>query len=84
MDAMKRKLLETARRGMIVGLVLAAGGWIFVRWGNDIGVALENGRPSRSLGTTKAGRLINGKRLPSSGVNFRAYGGLPTAAGRNA
>jgi penicillin-insensitive murein endopeptidase len=43
----------------------------------------ENNEPSRSIGTVKDGRLINGKRLPTSGVNFKAYGYLPVAFGRN-
>jgi penicillin-insensitive murein endopeptidase len=40
--------------------------------------------PSRSVGTTSAGRLEHGKRLPTHGPNFRAYSRLGAAVGRNA
>jgi penicillin-insensitive murein endopeptidase len=65
------------------GVLLLLAGFIFIRWGNSIAVAIENGKPSRSIGTTKDGRLINGKRLPTCGPNFAAYGYLPVALGRN-
>ncbi|OGV43990.1 MAG: hypothetical protein A2X48_05765 [Lentisphaerae bacterium GWF2_49_21] len=44
---------------------------------------LENNKPSRSIGSTKDGKLVNGKRLPTSGINFTAYGYFLIALGRN-
>jgi penicillin-insensitive murein DD-endopeptidase len=56
---------------------------LFVWLGNGIARLFESDLPSHSLGATKDGSLINGKRLPTSGSNFRAYGRLPVALGRN-
>ena len=51
-------------------------------FGNDLAIALESGAPSRSVGTKAAGRLENGKRLPTNGSNFRAYSRLGALLGR--
>lgn len=52
-------------------------------WGNTVCIALESAAPSRSFGTPSRGRLDNGRRLPTSGSNFRAYSRLGVALGRN-
>jgi penicillin-insensitive murein endopeptidase len=54
-----------------------------VLWGNGIARAVESAAPSRSIGTLAAGRLENGKRLPTSGPTFRAYSRLGALLGRN-
>jgi penicillin-insensitive murein endopeptidase len=53
-------------------------------FGNSIAIAFENDDPSESLGSTSDGILRNGKRLPTSGPNFRAYSRLAATLGRNA
>ena len=80
---MKTRSRRVLRVAFTAGVILLLAGAVFVRWGNAIARALENDQPSRSIGTTKDGRLINGKRLPTSGSNFKAYGYLPVAMGRN-
>lgn len=72
------------RRLAFSGIVLIAGGVSFVFFGNGIARVFENDEPSRSVGTSLDGYLVNGKRLPTRGENFRAYGYLPAALGRNA
>ena len=70
-----------SRRSVFVALlVLAASA---VQWGNDVARALENNRPSRSLGSVANGSLENGKRLPTSGPNFVSYSRLGALLGRN-
>lgn len=67
---------------VVVGalIVLLAGAyWL----GNTVCMALEGSGPSRSLGTPSRGRLENGRRLPTSGANFRAYSRLGAVLGRN-
>lgn len=59
---------------IVVGIVL---------FGNDLARALESDAPSRSIGRVADGRLENGKRLPTSGPNFRAYSRLGALLGRN-
>jgi penicillin-insensitive murein endopeptidase len=71
------------RRGLIAVLVLAGFTFAAIRWGNDGLRGLEDGGPSRSVGTPSQGRLENGKRLPTSGQNFIAYSRLGTLIGRN-
>jgi len=80
---MKTQSRKVMRIAFAAGMILLLAGSAFIRWGNAIARALENDQPSRSIGTTKDGRLINGKRLPTSGSNFKAYGCLPVAMGRN-
>ena len=80
---MKQGSRKVLRVGFTAGVILLFGVTIFIRWGNGIARALENDKPSRSFGTPKDGRLANGKRLPTSGANFTAYGYLPVALGRN-
>ena len=80
---MKPKVLKAMRVMLIVGATVLLAGSVFIRWGNDVARAFESDAPSRSLGSTKEGSLLNGKRLPSFGPNFRAYGRLPIALGRN-
>ena len=57
--------------------------FIMVWFGNSLFIAFESDAPSRSVGSTDSGRLENGKRLPTSGVNFRAYSRIGTLLGRN-
>ena len=80
MKSKSRKILHIV---LISGILIIFFVFVFVRWGNDIARSLENDNPSRSTGTTKDGQLVNGKRLPTSGANFQAYGYLPIALGRN-
>jgi penicillin-insensitive murein endopeptidase len=54
-----------------------------IYFGNDLALALESSTSSRSVGTPSHGSLKHGKRLPSTGPNFRAYSRLGTALGRN-
>jgi penicillin-insensitive murein DD-endopeptidase len=53
-------------------------------WGNTLAIAVESPHASRSTGTKSHGRLLYGKRLPTSGPNFVAYSRLGAALGRNA
>jgi penicillin-insensitive murein endopeptidase len=80
---MKPKIHKALRVVLILGGGLLLAGFAFIRWGNDVARAFEPDAPSQSLGSTKDGSLVNGKRLPTSGLNFRAYGRLPIALGRN-
>lgn len=52
-------------------------------WGNAVARAVESPVPSHSIGTPADGRLERGKRLPTSGPNFRAYSRLGALLGRN-
>ena len=61
-----------------MGLALAS-----VYFGNSTLARLQDQTPSRSLGTTSSGHLVNGKRLPTTGSNFRAYSRLGALLGRN-
>lgn len=71
------------RRASIVTAVVAVLGAVAIVWGNSLAIALESSVPSRSVGTTARGRLVHGKRLPTSGPNFVAYSRLGAALGRN-
>jgi len=71
------------RRRLITLLVVIGLAVVVVRFGNDAMIALETQRPSHSEGTPSHGRLVNGRRLPTSGPNFRAYSYLGTLLGRN-
>lgn len=64
--------------GILVVLLVST-----VLWGNTVARALESAAPSRSTGTPADGRLENGKRLPTTGPNFRAYSRLGALLGRN-
>ncbi|RFA36934.1 hypothetical protein CAL65_09710 [Alkalilimnicola ehrlichii] len=55
-----------------------------VHAGNDLLILFESNAASESIGTTNNGRLVNGKRLPSSGPNFRTYSRLGSLIGRTA
>jgi len=79
----KSKLLRTIRIVLVLVALAVTGSAIFIRWGNDMARVFESDEPSRSIGSTKNGSLVNGKRLPTAGPNFRAYGYLPIALGRN-
>ena len=54
-----------------------------MRFGNTAIRAFESDRPSTSQGTPASGTLRYGKRLPTSGANFRAYSRLGALLGRN-
>jgi penicillin-insensitive murein endopeptidase len=65
---------------MVFCLALAAATTIY---GNDVFIMFENDRPSKSIGTPAKGELVNGKRLPTKGPNFRACSHLVALLGRN-
>ena len=70
---------------MVAGRRLPAGLLtLFALLGNDLARAFESRTPSESIGRPGAGRLRHGKRLPTSGPNFRAYSPLGAALGRTA
>ena len=54
-----------------------------VYFGNDLLRHFENDKPSQSIGTTKDGKLVNGKRLPTKGKNFVTCSRLSCLLGRN-
>lgn len=56
---------------------------VIVYFGNTALIKVESPRPSASRGTTVRGRLEHGKRLPTSGPNFRAYSRIAALLGRN-
>ena len=62
-DKVKRRLRKAIRILAPAGAVVLAAAVVFVRWGNDIAIALESGAPSRSIGKTSDGRLVNGDGL---------------------
>ena len=66
--------------GLLTVLVLLVG---LIYFGNDLALALESSTSSRSVGTPSHGSLKHGKRLPSTGPNFRVYSRLGAALGRN-
>ena len=80
---MNRVPLPKTRRRLVVGAVLLMLAVAAVQWGNDVARALEDSRPSTSIGTVSNGSLENGKRLPTSGPNFVAYSRLGALLGRN-
>ncbi len=57
--------------------------WISIYFGNDIIILFENEKPSKSIGITSSGSLLNGKRIPSRGDNFKAYSYTGALLGRN-
>ena len=75
--------MRKAPKFLIVVVVLVVLAIAAIQWGNDGVRALENDRPSRSIGTASNGRLENGKRIPTSGRNFVAYSRLGALLGRN-
>ncbi|QDG49556.1 replication initiation protein [Persicimonas caeni] len=62
---------------LFVLLLLAA-----VHSGNDVLRLFESDAPSRSAGSTSAGELVDGKRLPSHGENFVTYSRFGSLIGR--
>ncbi|MBI5694503.1 MAG: penicillin-insensitive murein endopeptidase [Nitrospirae bacterium] len=76
-------VLARYRKYLIFLLSVAALLAAFIYYGNSILIQLENDNPSVSVGTYSDGRLMNGKRLPTRGANYRAYSYLGTALGRN-
>jgi len=50
--------------------------------GNDLLRAIETDIASQAIGTTSAGQLLNGKRLPSRGANFSTYSRFGSLIGR--
>lgn len=65
----------------IIGLFVL--GFLVLRFGNDAMRVVESRRPSVSHGTPASGSLEHGKRLPTSGPNYRAYSLLGALLGRN-
>ena len=76
-------MLPKTRTRLIAIAALAVVAAAAIEWGNDCARALEDDRPSRSIGTVSKGSLENGKRLPTSGRNFVAYSRLGAMLGRN-
>lgn len=72
---MRKKAQAAAAVCMILGVTS-------IFFGNDLLIRLESERPSRSMGSPASGQLLNGKRLPSRGSNFRAYSRLGSLLGR--
>lgn len=75
---------KVLRRVAQVLAVLVVGLLVSVGFGNDAIRMFEGDEPSDSHGTTSAGSLEHGKRLPTAGPNFRAYSRLAALIGRNA
>lgn len=71
-------------------LVLVIGATCFILWlpvwwfGNDLLRRFESSAPSVAHGSSGSGSLEHGKRLPSSGPNFRTYSRLGSLFGRTA
>ena len=80
---MKLRLRRYLRTLLVFGIAAFTGSVAFVFLGNDIARAFESDAPSQSVGSTKTGSLVKGKRLPTSGANFRAYSRPLIALGRN-
>ncbi len=59
--------------GLLTVLALLVG---LIYFANDLALALESSTGSRSVGTPRKGSLKHGKRLPSTGPNFRVYSRL--------
>ena len=76
---MSRRPTLTARL-----LLAALAAWAAVYLGNDAVRLVESDAPSQSVGETNSGRLVNGKRLPSSGPGFATYSRLGSMLGRTA
>jgi hypothetical protein len=78
-------LAKVKRFRIIMGWVAASIGLLLlvVWFGNSVLIALETSDPSRSIGTPAHGRLQNGRRLPTSGANFKAYSRVGALLGRN-
>lgn len=55
---------------------------LFIFFGNALFITFENNEDSECYGVTKNGKLVNGKRLPSSGDNFVTYSYLGSTIGR--
>ncbi len=55
---------------------------ITTRYGNSVLIHFESDELSKSIGTPAEGALINGKRIPTSGNNFRTYSYLGSFIGR--
>jgi penicillin-insensitive murein endopeptidase len=72
---MRRFLLVTGTLALLFAL------WVY--FGNTIARAFESDTPSVSYGTPDSGSMEHGKRLPTSGSNFRTYSRLGAALGRN-
>ena len=73
-------LARWARRDLVLAVVTTRVVWR----GNDALRLVESDTPSVSIGTPQDGRLAHGKRLPSSGANFRTYSRLGSFLGRTA
>jgi len=54
-----------------------------IHFGNDFLILFESDNPSQTIGSVSDGKLINGKRLPSSSDNFVTYSRLGSLIGRN-
>jgi penicillin-insensitive murein endopeptidase len=68
---------------VILILILIVSLSIIIHLGNDFLIIFESEQPSQSIGTVADGKLINGKRLPSSRDNFVTYSRLGSFIGRN-
>jgi penicillin-insensitive murein endopeptidase len=71
------------RRIFLLFLFICSAALVVVWIGNSVFIPFESDAPSRSVGTLGWGTLENGKRLPTSGANYRAYSRICTLLGRN-
>ena len=79
-EARASRSLGGAGRLLLAALALG----LAAHAGNDAIRLFESDAPSRSIGRTNDGRVVNGKRLPSSGPGFATYSRLGSALGRTA
>lgn len=54
-----------------------------LQWGNSLFICFESATPSESVGSFAKGKLLHGKRLPTSGENFHVYSKFGALLGRN-
>ena len=72
------------KRRLILVVAMGIGSlWSAAFFGNSIAIFFESDGTSTSIGTPSNGSLIDGKHLPTSGSNFRAYSRIAATLGRN-
>ncbi|MFK7972403.1 MAG: penicillin-insensitive murein endopeptidase [Bacteroidia bacterium] len=74
-----RRLLKGNYRYVWAGVIVL---WIVLRLFPGILMLGENEKASKSVGTVARGELINGKRIPYQGANYRGYSFAGYLAGR--
>lgn len=76
-------MMNKIKRIIILSIGLVCLIWMVIYFGNDVLILFESDDPSVSIGNVADGKLINGKRLPSSGDNFTSFSRLAYLIGRN-